>query len=255
MRIQSLGSLFIVLSLGSCSDSAPISRNPDQRPISGNASGKPCLDLTSPTTWQGGISAIFQKNCGTCHPGSRPSDYVSLAGVKRGIQSELAYIDNNSMPPSSAAPLTKADKDAIHAWVTAGFPESTGTGTASTTPAGTPSSTTDCIPAQSPPAVDPVNPVTPVTPVTPSTSSALVSTYSGGVSAIMTASCLGCHSSGQKLPYLDSLAGVKNNYTAVMRDINSGSMPQGSSKLTADKILILTNWGKAPNSPYSQWAP
>ena len=117
--------------------------------------------------------------------------------------------------------------------------------TVGTSTASCPSTTTTT------PTVDPA-PAPVVAPV-------LQSTYALGVQPIMAAYCTGCHSAaGGQTPYLDTLSRVKLNFSNVMSAIKKGTMPvpvTATSKLPADKINILNNWGIAPNSPYGQWAP
>ena len=246
----------------SCSDEGSGPRVPPTAGTS-NANGTTCIDLTAPTSWQGGIGTVFQNNCGSCHPGSRPTDYNSYPGVTAGISVVLMRIDAGTMPV--AGPLSAADSSAIHAWVAAGLPEfdsaapagpgsSTGTaGGGTTTPTSCPSTTAQ-VPATAPGTPAPAAPAAP-----PVVVPALEPTYALGVEPIMSAYCSGCHSAaGGTTPYLDTYASVKSNYRNIMSQVNSAGMPvprTATSKLPADKLDILTKWGSNPNAPYGQYAP
>ena len=152
-------------------------------------------------------------------------------------------IDAGTMPQGS--PLSQADRDLIHTWVTGGMPELDVSSTVGTSTASCPSTTTTTSTVGSAPA-----PV--VAPV-------LQSTYALGVQPIMAAYCTGCHSAaGGQTPYLDTLSRVKLNFSNVMSAIEQGTMPAPvtlTSGLPMDKINILNQWGTAPNSPFGQWAP
>ena len=209
------------------SSPSPVASLPSLKPVPGTTTSGSSCSGAGVNSWQGGISTIFTSYCGSCHPGSQLTDYKTYLGVKGNIAVELLRIDGNTMPPGAA--LAQADKDAIHAWQTAGMPE-----TDAQMPA------TSCA----------------TTPAGPAAPPALLPTYSGGVKTLMAAYCTSCHSAaGRTSPYLDTLAGVKNNYDNVMSTVKSGSMPRGGAKLSTSDTSVLTKWGTAPNTPYGQWAP
>ena len=70
----------------------------------------------------------------------------------------------------------------------------------------------------------------------------------------MAAYCLGCHSSGGTSPALDTLARVKANYAKVLSQVQSGGMPLSNTKVPADKVSSLSQWG-SPSNPYGAFAP
>jgi len=240
-RLCSLTALLVFI-VASCSDGGPTSRINTVSRDALATNQATCLDLSSVPSWQNGIAAIFETQCASCHPGSQLTDYGSYNGVKNGISAVLMRIDAGTMPQGS--PLSQVDRDLIHAWVSGGMPEfdvSPAPGT----------STTSCTSKTTSPTVNP-SPTPVVAPV-------LQSTYALGVQPIMAAYCTGCHSAaGGQTPYLDTLSRVKLNFGNIMSAVQEGSMPApvtATSKLPADKISILNNWGTAPNSPYGQWAP
>lgn len=200
------GTILTLFAIASCSDSGPIKRIGDTS--NGSAASK---------SWDGGVGLIFKNNCGSCHPGSRPTNYTLYANVSGSISAIVSTIDAGSMPPAGYT-MTQADKDAIHAWVTAGTPETDTSPKATATP-------------------------------TPTTSA----TYALGVKPIMDASCTSCHSQAAGIsPRLDTLADVKANYTAMMLRVNAGTMPSpvtATSKLSDAKIKILQDWGTAQYAP------
>lgn len=135
-----------------CKDPAP-----SKRSVSSSADGAVnCLTgktaLTS-SSWQSGISTIFVNNCGSCHPGTQPSNYTLYANVQANIANIVTKIQSGEMPKNKT--LSQPDKEALSAWVMAGYPETDGAvtpsgatptpnldpNTGSTTP-----STTNCIP-------------------------------------------------------------------------------------------------------------
>jgi hypothetical protein len=80
------------------------------------------LDLSKAKSWNGGIEKLFVEKCGNCHPGVKPTNYRTYAGVKGGLQSVKATIDNDSMPPGGG--LGETLKATVNAWIAAGAPES-----------------------------------------------------------------------------------------------------------------------------------
>ena len=254
--------LYASLFVASCSDQGPGPRVPPTAGTS-NAGGATCLELTAPTSWQGGIGTVFQNNCGSCHPGSQNTNYTMYADVTANINVILMRIDAGTMPVRG--PLAAPDSAAIHAWVTAGMPEvdsatpaapgttSGGTSTGTTPSTGCPSTTAQA------PAPAPTTPAAPAAPAPPPVVvPPLEPTYAKGVQLIMAAYCTGCHSTaGGTSPHLDTYAAVKSNYGNIMSQVNSAGMPvprTATSKLPADKITILTQWGSNPNAPYGQYA-
>jgi hypothetical protein len=102
---------------GSCSDADPSARN---KP--GDAGQ---LDLSKAKSWNGGIDDLFLQKCGNCHPGVKPTNYKTYAGVKgnisAGSQSVQARINDNTMPPGGLGDVLKAT---VNDWIAAGAPES-----------------------------------------------------------------------------------------------------------------------------------
>ena len=108
---------------GSCSDADPAAR------IKPSENGQ--IDPAKATSWNGGIGELFVQKCGNCHPGVRPSNYRTYAGVNgnlsSGSQSVQARINDNSMPPGG---LGEELKTTVNDWIKAGAPESDSSGNA-----------------------------------------------------------------------------------------------------------------------------
>ena len=216
-------SLLTAAIIVSCTDTGPA-----KRALPNGADGNPkttnCLALTA-TSWNSGISSLFQTNCGSCHPGSQTTNYTIYANVTANITKIVADIDSGSMPKGST--LAQGDKDAIHAWVTAGTPESDST-----------SGTTSGCQQQPTP--------------TPSTPASV--TYALNVQPIFSSYCTSCHSaSGGQTPALDTLAAVQANYAKSMNKItatnSSDKMPPSGAAIPADQITVLQQWGATTNAP------
>jgi mono/diheme cytochrome c family protein len=88
---------------------------------------------------------------------------------------------------------------------------------------------------------------------TGSTTAATVS-FKTNVAPLISSTCAGCHTPGgmgsQDLVAFDAsgavnYTNVKNDIGNIIRQTQSGRMPQGRSKLTADQLAILTNWQAA----------
>ena len=163
------------------------------------------------------------------------SNYKTYAGVTAGITSVLMRIQGGTMPQSG--PLSQADQAAVKAWYAGGMPDAdpATSGALASCNAGT------------------------LTPTAPAAPPALIPTYAGGVKTIMSAYCVSCHSAaGGTSPHLDTLASVKSNYGNIISTITSGSMPRprtATSKLDANTINLMKQWGTSPNAPYGQYAP
>lgn len=103
--------LLLVLSTTlACSDAAPREEQPIGIPV-------PATPICS---WNGGIKTIFEKQCGSCHPGTQQTDYKTFAGVKAGINAEMSRINDGTMPPGG---MKAADKKLVTDWVAKGLPE------------------------------------------------------------------------------------------------------------------------------------
>lgn len=254
----------IIFLTQACSDATPTERVPNQPPPAGaDVKTSTCLNLVvAPKSWAGGISTLFQSNCGSCHPGSMPTNYTMYYDVTTSISTVMMRIDAGTMPPRGA--LAAADQAAIHAWIAAGMPEvdgvtpvpaSAGTGASGASGAsGACPSTTAATPPATTPASPPATPPAPPIAIAP-----LEPTYAKGIKQIMSAYCVGCHSaSGGTGPYFDTYNDVVANYSMIRAEIVGGSMPvprTATSKLPADKIDIVTKWGSNPNAPYGRFAP
>lgn len=156
---------FGMFGLTQCKDPDPSRRSlPSSADVQANClTGNTALTSTS---WQGGIGTIFINNCGSCHS-AQSKNYTLYADVKSNIASIATKIQNGSMPKNQAW-KTATDKDAISAWILAGYPETDSSVVATPTPSGgvTPTASVDpyavpdtstttpaatnCIPASSP---------------------------------------------------------------------------------------------------------
>lgn len=85
---------------------------------------------------------------------------------------------------------------------------------------------------------------TPTTTTSTSTNSTCSDTirYSVEVLDMINSSCISCHGSGGTSPDLSDYSKVSTHASAVYGSINSGSMPQGSSKLSDAIIQDMQCW-------------
>jgi hypothetical protein len=112
--------IFGLLLVG-CSDADPAARN---KPVD---TGQ--LDISKAKSWNGGIDKLFVERCGGCHPGVKPTNYRTYAGVKGNLSTSKTVqstINDNSMPPGGG--LGEVLKATVNAWIAAGAPESDSSG-------------------------------------------------------------------------------------------------------------------------------
>lgn len=68
--------------------------------------------------------------------------------------------------------------------------------------------------------------------------------FAAVINPIIIQNCTGCH--GGAAPSagisLEGYANVKNNYTAILKSMNNGTMPKGSAKLDNCTILKVQTW-------------
>ncbi len=119
--LSSIGLVTVGLLMVSCSDA-----DPSAREKTGNTGQ---LDLSKSKSWNGGMDQLFLQKCGGCHPGVKPTNYKTYAGVKgnlsAGGQSVQARINDNTMPPGGLGDVLKAT---VNDWIAAGAPESDSSG-------------------------------------------------------------------------------------------------------------------------------
>ena len=222
-----------------CSDNGPPERSaPNATGKSGNSAAKQCLDLATVQSWQGAVGTIFEANCGSCHPGQRPTDYASYRGVAANIAMEMVRIDNNSMPPGS--PLSPSDKSMIHAWVNAGMPETDTAIPSDSTPLPVPTcepSSINPTPTASPTPTPWIYPNQTALP-NPTPPLGLAKSWDSGIGTLFTQNCGSCHDGRTQTTHYDTYAGVKANISAEQLRISSGSMPPSAPLSSSDQALI-----------------
>ena len=113
----SIGLVTVGLLMVSCSDA-----DPSAREKTGNTGQ---LDLSKSKSWNGGMDQLFLQKCGGCHPGVKPTNYNTYAGVKGNLSTSKTVqstINDNSMPPGGG--LGEVLKATVNDWIAAGAPES-----------------------------------------------------------------------------------------------------------------------------------
>ena len=273
MRLDIVWASLMLAFLSGCSDGGAPVRLPKING-QGAANVNKCLNLVGNTSWNNGIGQLFMTNCGSCHPGSRPTDYRSYAGVKGNIAGVVLRIDDGSMPPGG---MSVADKNSIHAWVAAGLPESdpsssvsptnstTGGAANSATGGATSSPSAGCASTASGGGTTSTSTTAAggggATTTTTTTGGGGVTilkpTYDGGVKDILSSYCTSCHSAGKQEPNLEKYEMARSNYRKIIESIQNREKPMpptGSGPLPPDKSQILRSWGTSPNAPYGQFA-
>ena len=209
--------------------------------------GNSSLSAGLSNAYEQSAMTIIQQNCTSCHgSGTGPAGVYDLTDPSHLASSGLIVagqpdqstlfiaISSGVMPPTGS--LSASDQQVISEWILAA--------NAQPTPAPTPS---------------PVTATPTPTPNQPTPTPAATVSFATLESTIFQAKCVGCHSSGGASGgyAFDSYNGVKaavnlSNPTAsvVYTATNSGSMPQGGSRLTSSQETQILQWiqSGAPNN-------
>lgn len=116
MRSLQLTYFACVINLAlSCSDAAPREEESSPPP-----------DGKKVCSWESGIGLVFEKQCGSCHPGQRPTNYKTFDSVANSITEVMNRINDGSMPPGG---LNKGDLALVTTWTQNQHPETDATST------------------------------------------------------------------------------------------------------------------------------
>lgn len=199
--------------------------------------------LTNPYTDQ--ALTILQTNCASCHGSTGGSGNVyGLDDIPHMVETGLVVpgssshsliyneIVTNSMPPGS--PLSADEKQAILNWIvdsSSATPNPSPTPRPSPTPVPTPTPTPKPTPTPTP------TPAPTPPPGNPNATFAYISKN------ILQVRCTSCHSSMKTYTGTKKYVSAgKPSSSSLYTEVNSGSMPRGSSKLSAASIQAIKDW-------------
>jgi uncharacterized membrane protein len=81
---------------------------------------------TTSLTYDTGVSEIFSAKCAipACHGGNQSPDFSQFSNISSNItRIKTRAIDQKSMPPSSATPLSDCEIQKLEAWIANGSPQ------------------------------------------------------------------------------------------------------------------------------------